>query len=89
MDKFLEVVGSLGICIVLLIMMFITVNSGGGSATALVLMAMLPWAVPAIVGFVMIAAFGNMLGQLKAIRAASERQAEMFAEIMTRRSNPQ
>lgn len=85
MDKFLEIVGGLGASVVLLVMLLITANSGGGSATALTILAMLPWAAPAIVGFVIIAAFGNMLGQLKAIREASERQADMFAEIMAGR----
>ena len=87
MDKFLEVIGALGVCLVLLVMIVLTLNSGGGSATAIVLMGLLPWALPAIVGFVMVAAFGNMLGQLKAIRAASERQAEMFSEIMAGRKS--
>lgn len=85
MDKFLEIIGALGTSIVLLAMIAITANSAGGSAAALTILAMLPWAVPAIVGFVMIAAFGNMLGQLKAIREAAERQANMFAEIMAGR----
>jgi hypothetical protein len=86
MDKFLEVIGALGVCLVLLVMIVLTLNSGGGSATAIVLMGLLPWALPAIVGFVMVAAFGNMLGQLKAIRAASERQADMFQSIMDSRN---
>lgn len=74
MDTFLEWIGSLGAALVLLAMMFITTGSKGGSDTALVILAMLPWAVPAIVGCVIIAAFGNMLRQLKAIRASLERQ---------------
>ncbi|OCJ68993.1 hypothetical protein A6U97_02465 [Agrobacterium tumefaciens] len=82
MDKFLEIVGGLGASLVLLVMILITANSGGGSATALTILAMLPWAVPAIVGFVIIAAFGNMLGQLKAIRAANERQNEIMNEFL-------
>lgn len=85
MDKFLEVIGSLGVCAVLIIMMLMVGNSGGGDATLLMILGLLPWAVPAIIGFIIIAAFGNMLGQLKAIRTASERQAEMFAEIMAGR----
>lgn len=85
MDKFLEVIGSLGVCAVLIIMMMLVGNSGGGDATLLMILGLLPWALPAIIGCVIIAAFGNMLGQLKAIRTASERQAEMFAEIMAGR----
>ena len=85
MDKFLEVIGMVGICAVLIIMMIVVGNSGGGTATMLTLFSLMPWAVPAVIGCVMIAAFGNMLGQLKAIRDASEKQAEMFAEIMAGR----
>lgn len=85
MDKFLEVIGSLGVCLVFIIMMMLVGNSGGGDATLLMIIGLLPWAVPAMIGCVIIAAFGNMLGQLKAIREASEKQAEMFAEIMATR----
>lgn len=85
MDKFLEIIGGLGVCLVLLVVILMMVNSGGGSATFIVLMGLLPWAIPAIVGFVIVAAFGNMLGQLKAIRATSERLAAMFSEIMAGR----
>lgn len=87
MDKFLEVIGALGVCLVLLVVILMMVNSGGGSPTFIVVMGLLPWAIPAIVGFVIVAAFGNMLGQLKAIRASSERQAEMFSEIMASRKS--
>lgn len=82
MDKFLEVIGSLGVCLVFIIMMMLVGNSGGGDATLLMIIGLLPWAVPAIIGCVIIAAFGNMLGQLKAIREASEKQAEMFQSIL-------
>lgn len=85
MDKFLEVIGSLGVCSVFIIMMLMVGNSGGGDATILMILGLLPWAAPTIIGFIIIAAFGNMLGQLKAIREASERQAEMFAEIVAGR----
>ena len=85
MDKFLEVIGALGVCLVFIVIIAMMINSGGGSAGFIVLMGLLPWAIPALVGFVMVAAFGNMLSQLKAIRAASERQAEMFQEIMVGR----
>ena len=82
MDKFLEVIGSLGVCLVFIIMMMLVGNCGGGDATLLMIIGLLPWAVPAIIGCVIIAAFGNMLGQLKAIREASEKQAEMFQSIL-------
>ena len=84
-DKFLEVIGAIGVCAVLLIMTVIVGNSGGGSATAITILGLLPWGVPAIVGFIIIAAFGNMLGQLKAIRTATERQAEIFQSMVDRR----
>lgn len=86
MDRFLEIIGAIGVSGVLLIMIVIVGNSGGGSATAITILGLLPWAVPAIVGFIMIAAFGNMLYQLKAIRAASERQADMFQRMIERRT---
>lgn len=85
MDKFLETIGAIGVVGVLLIMIVIVGNSGGGSATAITILGLLPWAIPAIVGFIMIAAFGNMLGQLKAIRAASERQADIFQKLFDRK----
>ncbi|MDA5240622.1 hypothetical protein EXN32_25200 [Agrobacterium tumefaciens] len=85
MDKFLEIVGAIGVCLVLLVLIVLIFSTRGGPDAALALVAALPWAFPAIVGFVIIAAFGNMLGQLKAIREASERQASMFAEIMAGR----
>lgn len=85
MDRFLEIVGSLGVIAVLLILLVVIFSTRGGLDAALAVASVLPWAVPAIIGFIIIAAFGNMLGQLNAIRTASERQAEMFAEIMAGR----
>lgn len=73
MDKFLEIVGAIGVIAVLLIMAVVLVNSAGSTRT-IMLAAMLPWALPAIVGSVVIAAFGSMLGHLKAIRELLERQ---------------
>ncbi|KAA3509680.1 hypothetical protein RMS29_023490 [Agrobacterium rosae] len=87
MDKFLQVVGWIGVGAVALILLNVMINAGRGQYAALAVVASLTWAAPSIVGFVLIAAFGNMLGQLKAIRAASERQAEMFSEIMARGKN--
>jgi ABC-type sugar transport system permease subunit len=87
MDKFLEVIGALGVCLVLVLMGAMVINSGSGSAAFIVLMGLLPWAIPAIVGFILVAAFGNMLGQLKAIRSASERHVQLFSEIIARRKS--
>ncbi|QCM09095.1 hypothetical protein CFBP6625_01035 [Agrobacterium tumefaciens] len=85
MDKFLEIVGMLGAAIILLITMMIVANSRGGTNTTIVLFGILPWALPAIVGSIIIAAFGNMLSQLKAIREASERQNGLFQALLDRR----
>ncbi len=87
MDKLLEIIGMIGVCAVLIIMMMVVGNSGGGTATMLTLLSLLPWAVPAIIGCIIIAAFGNMLGQLKAIREASEKQAEVFQTILERKKD--
>ncbi|MEW9522366.1 hypothetical protein MRBLRH8O_000146 [Agrobacterium radiobacter] len=87
MDKFLELVGMLGAAIVLLITMMIVANSRGGADTAVVLFGILPWALPAIVGSIIIAAFGNMLSQLKAIREAAERQNGLFQALLDRRTD--
>ncbi len=82
MDKFLQIVGAVGVCLVLLVVIISIFSTRGGTAAALVLVASLPWALPSIVGFVMIAAFGYMLGQLKAIRVASERQTEIMDQFI-------
>ncbi|WP_284778576.1 hypothetical protein [Agrobacterium sp. lyk4-40-TYG-31] len=89
MDKFLQVVGWVGIGIVVFFLFAVMVKAGRGEYALLALMASMTWALPAVVGFVIIAAFGSMLSQLKAIRAASERQVEMFSEIMAGRSRSQ
>ena len=84
MDKFLQFVGWIGVGAVTLILLIVMITAGRGQYAALAFVASLTWAAPSIAGFLLIAAFGNMLGQLKAIRAASERQAEVFPEIMAR-----
>lgn len=85
MDKFLQVVGWIGIVAVLFVVLVVVANAGRGQYAILAFMGTLAWALPSVVGFVIIAAFGNMLSQLKAIRASSEHQAMMFAEIMDSR----
>ena len=87
MDKFLQVVGWVGIGIVVFFLLVVMAKAGRGEYAMLALVASMTWALPAVVGFVIIAAFGSMLGQLKAIRAASERQAEMFQVIMSSRKS--
>lgn len=85
MDKFLEIIGMLGAAVVLLITLMIVANSRGGADTAMVLFGVLPWALPAIVGSIIIAAFGNMLSQLKAIREASEQQTGLLRAMIENR----
>lgn len=87
MDKFLEIVGMIGAALVLLAILMIVANTRGGADTAMVLFGVLPWALPAIVGSIIIAAFGNMLGQLKAIREASELQNGLFQALLDRRAD--
>ena len=85
MDKFLQVVGWVGIGIVTLVLLAVMAKAGRGDYAMLALLGAMTWALPAVIGFTIIAAFGNMLSQLKAIRAASERQADMFQSIMAGR----
>jgi O-antigen ligase len=85
MEKFLQWVGWIGISAVTVVLLAVTLQAGRGEYAILALVASMTWAIPAIVGFVLIAAFGSMLGQLKAIRAATERQAEAFQKIADRR----
>ena len=85
MDKFLQVVGCVGIGIVTVVLLAVMAKAGPSEYALLALLGAMTWALPAVIGFVIIAAFGNMLSQLKAIRAASERQADMFQSIMAGR----
>lgn len=85
MDKFLQVVGFVGAASVVLVLLIVIFTTRRGPDVLIALAAALPWALPAMVAFVMIAAFGNMLSQLKAIRASSEKQAELFQSIMDSR----
>ncbi|MCI9865049.1 hypothetical protein RHIZ_03715 [Rhizobium skierniewicense] len=82
MDKFLQVVGWVGIGIVTLILLAVMVKAGPSQYALLALLGSMTWALPAVVGFFIIAAFGNMLSQLKAIRAATERQTDMLQKII-------
>lgn len=85
MDKFLQVVGWVGIGIVTVVLLAVMAKAGPSEYALLSLLGAMTWALPAVIGFVIIAAFGNMLSQLKAIRAASERQADMFQSIIAGR----
>ncbi|SCX00705.1 hypothetical protein DSM25558_0164 [Agrobacterium sp. DSM 25558] len=88
MDKFLQVVGWVGIAVVAAALLAVIVKSGTSEYALLALLGAMTWALPAVIGFVIIAAFGSMLSQLKAIRAASERQADIFYEIISSRKRP-
>ncbi|ABR60281.1 hypothetical protein GOC91_28675 [Sinorhizobium medicae] len=50
------------------------------------LVAVLPWAFPAIASGLILVAFGAMLGHLAAIRSAADRQADIFQQLLDRRS---
>jgi hypothetical protein len=82
MEKVLLWIGWIGITLVVLVLVAIMISAGGGPYALLAPVAALPWAAPAFVGFVLIAAFGSMLAQLKAIRAATERQAEILQKLL-------
>lgn len=49
-------------------------------------LVVLPWALSAILSGILLAAFGSMLRQLSAIRAATEHQAALFQAILDRRA---
>lgn len=70
MDKFLEIAGILTVLLASLAALII-VGSSGNAAT---LLFILPWVVTSVIGGVVLAAFGSMLAQLKAIRNAVESQ---------------
>ncbi|WP_172746534.1 hypothetical protein [Neorhizobium sp. T25_13] len=74
MDKFLQIIGAL-ICVAALsLMVFIMSASADRGDGVTLLLGMLPFGIPAVIGGVVLAAFGSMLEQLKAIRASLERQ---------------
>lgn len=89
MDKFLQVVGWVGIGSVAAALIAVMVKAGTSEYALLALLGAMTWALPAAIGFVIIAAFGSMLSQLKAIRASSQKQAEIFQEIISSRKRPE
>ncbi|MBB6509392.1 MULTISPECIES: hypothetical protein [Rhizobium/Agrobacterium group] len=82
MGKVLMWIGWIGIVLVVCALVALMASAGQGSYALLALLAALPWAAPAFIGSVLVAAFGSMLLQLNAIRAATERQAELFAQLL-------
>jgi hypothetical protein len=87
MDRFLQLAGLIGAAAIFIVAAIYIVNMGGGSFTAIAMIGALQWAMPALVGCILIAAFGSLIGVLKGIRDASERQAATFQAILdTKRS---
>lgn len=84
MGKFLEFLGG-AITIGMLVLMTMMLVPSPDIDT---LIAALPWAFPAIAGGLILVAFGAMLDHLAAIRAASQRQAEIFEQLLARRGPP-
>jgi uncharacterized membrane protein len=84
MGKFLEFLGGAITIGTLLLVAMTLVPSRDIDA----LLAILPWAFPAIAGGLLLVAFGAMLDHLTAIRAAAERQAEIFEQLLERRTQP-
>ncbi len=82
MGKFLEFLGGaivIGTLVVLASMLM-------PSPDVRTLLAVLPWAIATIAGGLVLVAFGGMLDHLVAIRAATERQADIFQQLLERRA---
>jgi len=77
MATILEIAGAL--IVLLTLAAAAVIMSQAHDPSALILL--LPWALPSILGGVIVAAFGSMLAQLVAIRKATERQAVSLDEV--------
>ncbi|MDK1492297.1 hypothetical protein QN219_19885 [Sinorhizobium sp. 7-81] len=84
MGKFLEFLGGI-ITIGTLALLAMTLIPSLDIRT---LLAVLPWAFPAIAGGLILVAFGSMLDHLAAIRSAAEKQADIFQKLLDRRAPP-
>lgn len=80
MDKFLEIMGMIIVTSTLLMMVAVQLYAGGGAPVS-VLLGSATWGVPSIVGGVILAAFGNMLGELRAIRHTNDAQLKALHEL--------
>ncbi|MEQ1405633.1 hypothetical protein ABK249_11880 [Neorhizobium sp. Rsf11] len=80
MDKFLQIVGALICLVALSLMLFILSASQERGDGVTLLLGMLPFGIPSIIGGAVLAAFGSILEQLKAIRKATEQQAEVLMD---------
>ncbi|OCP11142.1 MULTISPECIES: hypothetical protein [unclassified Ensifer] len=84
MGKLLQIIG---IVIIIAAAVVATATLAVDPATAqLRALMVLPWALSAILSGILLTAFGSMLRQLSAIRAATERQAALFQAILDRRT---
>lgn len=82
MDTFLKIAGAVLIVVSLADALHAIVPSFGWVGVILTLRS----ALPAVGAGIALAAFGSLLGQLKKIRLAAERQADLFQSILERRS---
>ena len=84
MDTFLKIAGAVVIVVSLAVALNATMPSFGWLGIILAVQS----ALPTVGAGIALAAFGSLLGQLKKIRLATERQADLFQSILERRSQP-
>ncbi|NRQ15195.1 hypothetical protein [Ensifer sesbaniae] len=84
MDTFLKIAGAVVVVVSLAFALQATVPYFGWMGVLLALQS----ASPGIGAGIALAAFGSLLGQLKKIRLATERQADLFQSILEHRSQP-
>lgn len=84
MDIFLKIAGAVVIVVSLAVALNATMPSFGWLGIILAVQS----ALPTVGAGIALAAFGSLLGQLKKIRLAAERQADLFQSILERRSQP-
>ncbi|MBD9558382.1 hypothetical protein ACI2KT_32970 [Ensifer adhaerens] len=84
MGKLLQIIGI--VIIVAAIVVGLAMLVGDPATAYLRALSILPWTWSAILTGILLAAFGSMLRQLSAIRAATERQATLFQAILDRRA---
>lgn len=84
MGKALEIIGWLIMIGVMAVMVFIASRAPNNS----VIYFMLPWAIPSIIGGLLVAAFGRMLQELQSTREQAERQSMLLDEIASSTRKP-
>ena len=80
MDKTLEAIGAIMI-FAALVVAGITLVSGSSLDIATSVVAAVTWSGPVFVAGLLIAAFGNMLGHMKAMRSALEQMAKTNHQV--------